>query len=227
MRLLHLTYGDIRFQYKYGFYFVYAVFTALYLMVLAVVPESARRAVAAALIFSDPAAMGLFFMGAIVLLEKSQRINGALAVSPVRIFEYCFGKLFSIALIGLIAGLVLAVAGGVPDLFLCIIALILSSFICSALGLIAAMKSTSLNRFVLAAVPFELLIFVPPILLLLNISHPLLSLHPGVAAVRLMAGIEPDPAVSILCLIFWAVTAVALCVRTVKKDFLSTGGFRL
>ncbi|MEA4823599.1 MAG: hypothetical protein VB111_05720 [Clostridiaceae bacterium] len=70
MRLVHLTAGDIRFQWKYGFYILYAIFTAFYLLVLAAVPNSIRRTVATVLIFTDPAAMGLFFMGAIILLEK-------------------------------------------------------------------------------------------------------------------------------------------------------------
>ena len=82
MRLLRLTARDLRFQWKYGFYALYAVFTAAYLLTLAAVPESARRTVATVMIYTDPAAMGLFFMGAIVLLEKSQRVNLALAVSP-------------------------------------------------------------------------------------------------------------------------------------------------
>ncbi|NLW88287.1 MAG: ABC transporter permease [Clostridiaceae bacterium] len=227
MRTLALTLGDIRFQWKYGFYYVYAAFTLIYLMVLSVVPDSARRIVATVMIFSDPAAMGLFFMGAIVLLEKSQRVNGAIAVSPVRVFEYCLGKLFSIALVGLFVGSVLAVAGGTPDLLLCFAALILSSFICSSLGLVAAMKSSSLNRFILAAVPFELLIFIPPFLLLFDISHPLLSIHPGVAAIYLMYGDAENPFLLLLCLLIWTFATVFLSVRTVKKNFLSTGGIRL
>lgn len=57
--------------------------------------------------------MGLFFMGAIVLLEKSQRVNCALAVSPARDCEYMLAKLFSLAVIGLLVGGILAIAGGI------------------------------------------------------------------------------------------------------------------
>lgn len=70
MRLRSLFLWDIRFQAKYGFYFLYAVLTVIYLIVLLAVPENWREKTAAILIFSDPASMGLFFMGAIVLLEK-------------------------------------------------------------------------------------------------------------------------------------------------------------
>ena len=46
MRLLTLTKADVRFQWKYGFYFLYAIFLSIYLIALAAVPVSARRAAA-------------------------------------------------------------------------------------------------------------------------------------------------------------------------------------
>ncbi|HCT90783.1 MAG TPA: ABC transporter permease, partial [Lachnospiraceae bacterium] len=46
--------------------------------------------------FSDPAAMGLFFMGAVVLLEKGQHTPCAVAVSPVRAMEYIAAKVASL-----------------------------------------------------------------------------------------------------------------------------------
>ena len=81
MRLGSLLLWDIRFQRKYGFYFLYAVLTAIYAFILFAVPENWKEKTAAILIFSDPAAMGLFFMGAIILLEKSQHTPCAFAVS--------------------------------------------------------------------------------------------------------------------------------------------------
>ena len=138
MRLLTLTKADVRFQWKYGFYFLYAIFLSIYLIALAAVPVSARRAAATALIFSDPAAMGLFFMGAIVLMEKSQRVNAALCVSPVRAWEYTLSKLLSLAAIGLLVGAVLAAAGGVRNLGTCLIGILLLSLTCSACGMVAA-----------------------------------------------------------------------------------------
>lgn len=71
MRLKALLRGDIRFQYKYGFYFIYLLFSVLYIGLLYAFPEKWRGKAAILMIFSDPAAMGLFFMGAIVLFEKA------------------------------------------------------------------------------------------------------------------------------------------------------------
>ena len=109
MRIIHLIKGDIVFQIKYGFYFLYVVFTVLYAFVLVILPETWQETVASLMIYSDPAAMGLFFMGAIVLFEKSQRVLNSLAVSPIHISEYILSKIISLALISEIVAMILAV----------------------------------------------------------------------------------------------------------------------
>ncbi|MFR1297115.1 MAG: hypothetical protein ACLSBH_17740 [Coprobacillus cateniformis] len=58
--------------------------------VLVILPETWQETVASLMIYSDPAAMGLFFMGAIVLFEKSQRVLNSLAVSPIHISRNIF-----------------------------------------------------------------------------------------------------------------------------------------
>ena len=102
MRLKKLFLLDMRFQAKYGFYFLYAVLTVIYITVLFALPENWKEKAAAILIFSDPASMGLFFMGAIVLLEKSQHTTCALAVSPVHATEYVIAKVSSLSAISLV-----------------------------------------------------------------------------------------------------------------------------
>ena len=224
MRLWRLTAGDVRFQFRYGFYLLYAVFTGVYLLALSAVPEGARRTVAAVLIFTDPAAMGLFFMGGIILLERSQRVNSALAVTPVRAWEYLLAKLLSLACIGLLVAAVLAVAGGIPNLPLCLAGVLLLSLLTSACGLIAAERSRSMNQFVLLAVPFELALCLPPALLLFGIESPWLMLHPGVSAVWLIYGDAPSVPLCLASLALWCVPALLLCRRRIVSYFERAGG---
>ncbi len=110
MRLKKLFLLDMRFQAKYGFYFLYAVLTVIYIAVFFSLPENWKEKAAAILIFSDPASMGLFFMGAIVLLEKSQHTTCALAVSPVHATEYVIAKVSSLSAISLVVAAILALA---------------------------------------------------------------------------------------------------------------------
>ena len=224
MRVLKLTLGDARLQMKCGFYGVYAIFTAVYILALLAIPCPARKTVATVMILTDPAAMGLFFMGALVLLERDQHINSALAASPVRTWEYCLAKLLSLSLIALAVALPLAFFGGVRVGPGFVAGLLLASLLFSVCGLMAAELARSLNQFVLLAVPFELLIFLPPALLLFGIDRPFLTLHPAVAAVRLICGDAESPALCLLCLALWCAPVLSLCVRTVSRRFLNAGG---
>lgn len=107
MRLRHLFLWDMKFQARYGFYLLYGFLTVLYAAVLVSLPRSWRENAAALLIFSDPAAMGLFFMGAIILLEKSQRVTAFFAVSPLKALEYVSAKVLSLSTVGLLVAAVL------------------------------------------------------------------------------------------------------------------------
>lgn len=74
--------NDIRFQYRYGFYLLYLVVSIVYAGVLLAAPQSWRPLAAAVILFSDPAALGMFFMGGIVLFEKSERTLDFLSSPP-------------------------------------------------------------------------------------------------------------------------------------------------
>ena len=127
MRLWALLRGDVRFQFKYGFYFLYIMFSLLYIGLLAAFPEQWREKAAVLMIFTDPAALGLFFMGAIVLFEKSERVLDSLAVAPIKISDYVLAKLISIGIISTVVAVAIGLSGGVmhspllliPGVFLC------------------------------------------------------------------------------------------------------------
>lgn len=79
MRLLAAIKNDIRFQIRYGFYFLYAFLTLLYSLVLIFVPEKYREIVSFIVIASDPAMVGFFFIGAIWLLKKVKGFRNSLS----------------------------------------------------------------------------------------------------------------------------------------------------
>ena len=103
MKLKGLILGDIRQQYKYGFYALYTLFTLVYIAVLRILPMQWKELCTTTLIFSDPVLIGLMFMGAIILFEKSEKVMQALAVSPISIHAYILSKVISIGLISLLS----------------------------------------------------------------------------------------------------------------------------
>ena len=138
MRLGRLICGDIHFQWKYGFYFIYFILTVLYVCGIAALPEHWKTDIASIMIYSDPAALGLFFMGAIVLLEKSQKVLNAMVVSPVKISEYILSKTVALIAISTVIALILGVVSGSNHLLGIAVGTALTSAIFTMLGIIAA-----------------------------------------------------------------------------------------
>lgn len=226
MRLVRLALWDIKFQVKYGFYLLYGILTALYLAALFAMPEAWRKNAVALLIFSDPAAMGLFFMGAIVLLEKSQRVPCAFAVSPVKAIEYIFAKVVSLCAIALVVAAILAIAAKVGNLPYTLLGTALSGVVFTLLGIIIATKITSLNQFILWTVPIEVIGFIPPILHLFGLSPAVLRFYPTSICMNMIAGSRTTVLELLIVFVLIAVLLVTAH-KCVLKMWKSAGGVKL
>lgn len=226
MRFKSLFLLDMRFQAKYGFYFLYAVLTVIYVIALLAVPESWKEKTAVVLIFSDPASMGLFFMGAIVLLEKSQHTPCAFAVSPVRPMEYIIAKVSSLSAISLVVAAILALAAGVNHLHIVLPGTVISSVIFTLLGIIIATKIISLNQFILWTVPIEIVCFVPAILHLFKITPAGLRYYPINVCMDMVSGYAPS-AIGIFIVIALTAILFVLSKYCVLKMWDSMGGVKL
>ena len=119
MRQANVIRGDIVFQWKYGFYLLYLLVIMVYMIIFSFFSGNIRNIVVSCCVYSDPAAMGMFFMGALILLEKSQHITSSIVVSPVTPTEYISGKVFSFGLISVIVGIFLILFGHTDNYLLC------------------------------------------------------------------------------------------------------------
>ncbi|MGM9532915.1 fluoroquinolone export ABC transporter permease subunit [Intestinibacter sp.] len=227
MRLGRLISWDIKLQTKYGFYLLYGILTVLYIVILFILPETIREKVASLLIFSDPAAMGLFFMGAIILLEKSQRIPCAFAVSPIDETEYIISKVASLCVIALIVATILETCVETSNLAYMLLGTMLSSIIFTLLGIIIATKITSLNQFILCTVPIEIIGFVPAVLHLFDISYyDVFYVYPPNVCIDMIAGNAFSP----IGLLFTVVLIYVLFIiarKCVSRMLKSIGGVSL
>ncbi len=227
MRLNNLVIGEFFFLWKYGIIVLYAIFTVFYLCLLGAIPVSARETAATILIFTDPAAMGLFFMGAVVLFEKSQRVESSLGVSPIKISEYVVAKIVPMMLIGCTVAAVLSVFARTYT-SACLIGVALSSVLFSLCGLAVGSNIRSLNGFMIATLPFEIILCVPAILYQFDvIKAPGWLIHPGVAAIYLIGGQMELWYVAVLSILIWILPIYILCKTAVKKSFVSMGGAKL
>jgi len=227
MRLKNIIIGDVKFQFKYGFYFVYLVFTAIYISLIILFPPSWREKAAAIMIFSDPAAMGLFFMGAIVLLEKSERVLNSIAVSPVKKGEYIFSKVISIGIISTIVGMFIALTAHSSNLHVVALGIFLGSSFFTLLGLIVAANISSLNQFLVATVPIEIICFLPPIWYIFGYDKTFMLIHPGCILIRFISGNTEQLLLLLIILIIWIGLIYIVAHKYIKKMFQSVGGIKL
>lgn len=86
----------------------------------------------------------------------------------------------------------------------------------------------SLNGFMIATVPFEVVLCLPPILYLFGvINSDLWLIHPGVAAISLIMGKSELWYLAVLGVVVWISPAFLMCKKSVKKSFASMGGAKL
>lgn len=227
MRLRSLLLGDMRFQMKYGFYFLYAFITVIYIIVLSLIPTEAKAKAVAVIIFTDPATLGLFFMGAIVLLEKSQRVLSSLAVSPIKIWEYIFSKVVSLGLISTLVGGIIGIVSGTHNLLWTALGTFLGSVLFSLLGIIIATKVNSLNRFIIATVPTMLVLMLPPLAELFGYKSPIFAFYAGNVVLKLIDGITENLPVKLLVLAVWFAVFYYLAVKSTEKMIKTVGGVKL
>lgn len=227
MKFVNLLKGELRFIAKYGIVFLYLILTVFYTVLLSVMPANTKHMTAVILIFTDPAAMGLFFMGAVMLLEKSQRIHYSLAVSPITINEYIGAKVLTMLMLGTIVSLAIGFFTNL-NLTWIAISVMLSSALFSLCALIVSTKTQSLNSFLIVSAPFEIVICVPALLYLFGVlKSNIWLLHPGVAAIALLQGNLDLWWFCAASLLLWNSIAFLVCREAVKTYFIRMGGEKL
>ena len=222
MRWFSVLSQDVRYQIKYGFYFLYAFISGIYIVILHLVPASARPEVATLIILSDPAMLGFFFIGGIWLLEKGEGLHQYWSVLPVKPFWYITAKMTSLALISTLSGLLIARWSGLSNInYPCLGAVLLvGSSIFTLLGLTLATGARTVNHYLVVTIPAELGLLLPPLILLCGLDHSLLYFFPGTqlwAAIRWALGLTKVLPWSLIIggLLFWLTIVFAWASRRV------------
>ncbi|MDQ0338024.1 fluoroquinolone transport system permease protein [Caldalkalibacillus uzonensis] len=203
--MMALVKQDIKFQVRHGFYLAYAVITMMYIASLSFLPEQAKPLAASLIIFSDPSALGYFFIGGIILLEKGQNIFDNLFVTPVQIRDYIMSKVLSLGLISLITSVIIhgTVFGFAHLTFLFISGVLLTSVLFTLIGMAVAVRCQSLNGFFLLS-PLYSVWFCLPLLGFLNIyDSPLYYVLPTQASLLLISSPFSPLEKSLILLLFF------------------------
>lgn len=178
---------DARLQFRYGIYAAYGVVVAIYVGLLLAFGSQVPHWLLAVLIFTDPAALGFFFLGALMMLERAEGVRTALAVTPVSAASYLVAKVTTLTGLSLLAcAAILATHPGGSNLPLLISAVALTSVQYVGLGVPIALRFRTVSGYLLGSAAFLTPLIAPSFLALLDPFPAWLLLIPAVAQQRLM-----------------------------------------
>lgn len=214
MRFFRVLLCDMHYQFKYGFYLLYVLISLLYSGMLLISPVQIQREAAAVIIMSDPAALGFFFIGGLVLLEKGEGLHSYLAIIPVTTGEYILAKVFSLSFISTLAGLAIATVGlrGQVNYVLMAAALLTGSAIFTLFGLAVGSMARSVNHYLVLGIPVGVALMGPSLLTAFGMTNPLIEALPSTLLLRLLcvtAGLEIPYSIAVVMtgLVLWLLPA--------------------
>lgn len=210
MRLKIALSHDISFQFRHGFYYAYLLVSFIYIVILSVLPIDVRENVGAIIIFSDPSALGLFFVGGILLLERDQNILERLFVTPFQIREYLISKVASLTLLALSTSFVIKIVafGFSYNPFPLLLGVTLCSIFFTLLGIALAVRVKTVNGFLFMSPLYITFFYLPLVDYFSNWVTPLVYINPGNSALLLIgATFHPisnaEMALAVMILLIW------------------------
>lgn len=228
MTLLKLIRNDIHFQYRYGFYFLYGFFTAIYILILYFLPEQWQDTASVIVVISDPILIGLVFLGALVLFEKSERVINSIAVSPITKTQYVVSKSISVAIIGLVSAVVIVLSSReIQSVLTFVVGIGLGSMLFSLMGLAISTTVHTLNGFMIRIMPAMFFATFPVILYATNTWYWFLELHPTASIINLLNYNQGTVAYSIAVLLLWNIALFIIANRRVTRMFANLNTVKL
>ena len=215
--LWRLVRWDIRLQARENIYAFTVLTTLGFAIFIWLLPPEAPHTIFTLVLFFDPAIVGASFVGAIVLMERSQNTLSALAVSPASARHYILAKVITLTALAIAGSLALVAAAywvPPPDMVARFtLALVLTGAIGALGGLLIVAGANSMNHFIARALPITIILFLP------LLSHfgivtglwqwLLFAINPGHAMLRIMLW-AADPSSVTLADILYAFAYLAV-----------------
>ena len=196
-----------------------------------------QKQVHSVLLFFDPALIGIMFVGALVLFEKSENVLQALVITPMKTDDYLFSKIISLTILSLISAILFMVLmiifnDTAFNLFYLLSGIILTSIMLILLGFIIVSGVNSINGYLLGIVIAFLGLTFPPLLHLFNvIESPIFYLWPTQASFVLFDGVFNaanlelwEIIYGIFYQIFWIIALYYLAKKAFYKHIVLKGG---
>lgn len=195
-RLLAAMQGDVRLQFRQGFYLAAGLVAALAMVAISRLPTLDYDAgwLAPPIIVSNLTLGTFYFVGGLVLLEKGEGTLQALAVTPLRDVEYLASKAVTLTGLSVVENMLIAATfyGQRPGIGY--VGMVLGITLASALlvltGFVAVAAYDSINEYLAPSVLYAALATAPVFTLLLRWDQWLMYVHPIQATLVLMQALD-------------------------------------
>jgi fluoroquinolone transport system permease protein len=222
---------DIILQSRYKIIHLSILSVLIYYVSLVAIPSMNTEEFKTLYLFFDPTLIGIMFVGALVLFEKTENTLQALNVTPMKTRTYFLSKIISLTLLSVISAfLFLLLSHGIHfEYFYMVTGIILTSVFLILLGFILVARCNSINEYLLMMMLAFLLLFLPPLLDITGIYNNIVFyLWPSQASFLLFEGVfrslsfnETIYALAYLCL--WIVGCYYLAKKAFYKHIVLEG----
>ena len=215
-RVVNLLLWEVRLQARYYIYAGAGVTIGIMAGLIALLPVELPAEAVAAVIFIDAGVLGFFFVGVLVLMEKSEQTLSALSVTPTPAWTYLAARSASLTLLTVVGGFVVSILdfGGRVDLVVLALALGLTGGASVLAGLIVVAGVESLNAYLFRTAAIMIVLAVPMLAFAGLVDRWAVAIIPSHASfLLLIAAVEPESVsraewwYSVAYLGFWLVLA--------------------
>ena len=223
---------DVILQSRYKIIHLSILSVIIYYMSLVAVPTMNTMEFKTLYLFMDPTLIGIMFVGALVLFEKTENTLQALTVTPMVTRTYFFSKIISLTSLSIVSGfLFVFLAHGFNfQYFYMIAGLVLTSIFLILVGFLLVARCASINEFLGMMMIAFLLLFVPPLLDISGIYENIVFyLWPTQASFLLFNGVFGtvslnDTIYALIYLNVWIVGCYILAKKAFYKYIVVGGG---
>lgn len=189
------------------------------------------------LLFFDPAVIGIVFVGALVLFEKSENVLQALVITPMKIDEYLQSKIISLTALSLLSAFIFMILMTVFNetefnLFYLFIGITLTSIMLILLGFIIVSRVQGVNGYLLGMIIGFLGLTFPPLLNIFGLfESPLFYLWPTQASFLIFEAVFVSNTLELWQIIYgigypflWIILLYFLAKKTFQEYIIIRGG---
>lgn len=189
------------------------------------------------LLFFDSALVGIMFIGALVLFEKSENTLQALVITPMSTDDYLLSKIISLTILSVVSALIFMALnfvfnGTEFNILLLILGIILTSVMLILIGFILVSRVNSINEYLLSMMMAFLGLSFPPLLHLSGIyENVIFYLWPTQASFTIFTAVFNSASLEIWEIvygiayqIFWIGLLYYFARKAFYKHIVSKGG---